>query len=67
MAAYADTDTTQDFADLLYRISEEDEAADLTIDDAAERGWMVPEGEQLLVVDNETGTEYLIAIRKVSR
>lgn len=65
MAAHTDQATTEQFADLLYRISEEDEAADLTIGDAAEAGWMMPEGEALLVQDHDEDVQYLVTIRKV--
>ncbi|WP_290633444.1 hypothetical protein [Aquisalimonas sp.] len=65
MAAHTDKQATQAFAELIERIAEEDESADLTIDDAAERGWMVPEGESLHIIDEETVTEYLVTVRKV--
>ena len=67
MPAHPDRQTTQDFADLLYRISEEDESADLDIDDAAERGWLVPEGQDLVIRDHEAGVDYLVTVHKVVR
>ena len=67
MAAHTDQATTQQFADLLYRISEEDEVADLTVMDGAERGYMVPEGETLHIVDHDEDVEYLITVQKVVR
>lgn len=67
MPAHTDRATTELFADLLYRISEEDEAADLDIDDAAERGWLVPEGQSLLVRDRDEGVDYLVTVQKVIR
>lgn len=65
MAAHTDPQTTIDFADLLYRISDEEESADLTIHDAAERGFLVPSGESIEVTDHESGTTYLVTVRKV--
>lgn len=65
MAAHTDTATTEAFANLLYLMSDESDT-DLTVDDAAESGWMVPAGQDLVVTDHESGTTYLLTVRKVT-
>lgn len=66
MAAHTDTATTDQFGELLYLMSDESDT-DLTVDDAADRGWMVPAGESLVVTDHESGTTYLLTVRKVTQ
>lgn len=64
MPAYAEKATTQKFAEMLWDLTDTADR-DVSIDDAAENGWLVPEGEQLVVVDHETGNEYLIAVQRI--
>jgi len=65
-SATNDRKTTEQFADLLYKISD-DAGVDLSIDDAAEAGWLVREGEALLVQDFDGDVEYLATVQKVVR
>lgn len=64
MAAYTDTRTTEQFADLLTDAMDATDR-DVTVNDGNEGGFLVPAGETLLVTDHESGATYLLTVQKV--
>ena len=68
MAAFPDTLTTQRFMGLLL-VAADAAGIDVGVQDAAEAGWLTPEGEALAVTvhgDLEFEGDYLITVRKVA-
>lgn len=62
--AATDPTATNEFNELLYALVDHAEA-DVTIDDPAEKGWLVEPGSHLLVTDEITGNQYLISVQRV--
>lgn len=63
MPAYTEEATTQAFADLIVEMSEDAGRDDVIVTPAEDCGWMMPDGEALVV--DAAGAEYLITVRKV--
>lgn len=65
MPAYPNQSTTAHFAELLTHLAD---AAGLTLDiePAESRGWLVGDGEALVVYDPNADEEYLVTVRAVS-
>jgi len=66
MSGTTDTATTDRFVTLLLDLAEQERhGADISIDNAAHRGWLVSKNDGVLeVTDHDNGDVYLITVRK---
>lgn len=68
MAAFTDIETSERFAELLTALVDDPEMVDyVDVDDAANAGWLVPEGEaQIVTFETEDGAEkFFVTVKKM--